>query len=73
MLELIKTINKGFLPLTQLNQILISINNVNINFILEAYACNVNVHSLVYTTNKHHQTLTLNINNTYTYIYYNIN
>ena len=72
MLTIIKTINKGFLPLTQLNQILINIPNLNINFILDAYACNVNVYSLVYTTNKHNKTLTLNINNTYTYIYYNI-
>ena len=72
MLEIIKIINKGFLPLTQLNQILTNINNVSCNFILDAYACNVNVHSLVYTTNKHNKTLTLNINNTYTYIYYNI-
>ena len=72
MLELIKTINGGFLPLTQLHQNLININNVSINFILDAYACNVHVNSLVYTTNKHNKTLTLNINNTYTYIYYNI-
>ena len=73
MLEVIRTINKGFLPLTKLNQILKSIPNLSIDFILDAYACNVNVFSLVYTTNKHNKTLTLNINNTYTYIYYNIN
>ena len=72
MLETIKTINKGFLPLSQLNQVLISISNVNSNFILDAYACNVHVNSLVYTTNKHNKTLTININNTYTFIYYNI-
>lgn len=72
MLEVIKTINKGFLPLIQLNIILTNITNVNANFILDAYACNVNVHSLVYTTNKHNKTLTLNINNTYTFIYHNI-
>ena len=72
MLDTIKKINEGFLPLTQLNQTLKNINNVSSNFILDAYACNVNVHSIVYTTNKHNKTLTLNINNTYTYIYYNI-
>ena len=71
MLEVIKEINEGFLPLTQLNIILKSINNVNSNFILDAFACNVHVNSLVYTTNKHNKTLTININNTYTFIYYN--
>ena len=72
MLSVIKTINEGFLPLTQLNQILKSINNISSTFIFDAFACNVNVYSLVFTTNKHNKSITLNINNTYTFIYYNI-
>jgi len=68
MIEKIKKIN-SFLPLTELNRYLINIPNVSINFILDAYACNVNVCSIVYTTNRYNKTLTLNINNTYTYTY----
>jgi len=72
MLEILKKINKGNLSILDLHLLLINTQKsykINKEFILDSYSKNTYVNLLTYATNKHNNTLTIIINNTYTYTY----